>query len=175
MLQTVQKLFYRYYLNQRLKEHSAKHQMVNFNQAKSIGILFDAGKDENIVWIRRYADELEKQKKTVSLLGFVNTNHANEQTAYPCFSRKQTNWYLQPAHHVPNEFIEKKFDILLNAFITESATLEYIATFSNAKFRVGPFFENKLYCADFMINLKESDNLADFMKNAIHYLKLMQV
>lgn len=174
MWQSVQMLFYKYYMKQRLQQHRAQHKAITLQDANSIGILFDATKEENAVWVRRFAAELEKQKKHVNLLGFVNSDNAQEQTAYPSFSRKEINWYLQPAHHIPNDFLEKPFDILINACITELVTLEYIATFSNAKFRIGPFFEDKTHCADFMICLKNSDALPDFLRKTMHYLQMIK-
>lgn len=174
MWQSVQMLFYHYYMKQRLQQHRAQHKTITLQDANSIGILFDATKEENAVWVRRFASELEKQKKHVNLLGFINSANAQEQTAYPSFSRKEVTWYLQPAHHIPNDFLEKPFDILINACITELATLEYIATFSNAKFRIAPYFENKTHCADLFICLKNTDALPDFLRKTLHYLQMIK-
>lgn len=173
MWQSIQLFFYRYFMQKRLKEHQVTHEVVNLHQAKEVGILFDATNEQNVIWVRRLMEDLEKSKKKVSILGFINSSHANEQTAYPCFSRKETNWYMQPVHFMPNDFSEKKFDILINAFIQPTETLEYISTFSNARFRVGCFADDKTHCYDLMINLKDTDTLPEFIQKALHYLQII--
>jgi len=173
MWQSIQLFFYRYFMQKRLKAHHVTHEVVNLHQANEVGILFDATNEQNIIWIRRLTEALEKRKKKVSILGFVNSKHPNEQIAYPCFSLKDTNWYLHPVQYMPVYFCEKKFDILINAFVHPVETLEYISTFSNARFRVGCFADDKTHCYDLMINLKESDSLSEFLNNTLHYLQII--
>ncbi|HRK27958.1 MAG TPA: hypothetical protein PK239_11820 [Chitinophagales bacterium] len=173
MWQSVQQFFFRYYFQNKLKEYHFMHEVVNLAQAKEIGILFDATNEQNAVWIRRFADELEKQKKRVSLLGFINSSNATEQTAYPTFSKKQTNWYLQPNHYIPADFMERPFDILIGAYLQPVETLEYMTAFSKARFRVGCYTQQQTPCYDLFIQLKETDQLPDFLKKALHYLQII--
>jgi len=173
MLNRLQQFFYSHHLKNRLKRHGVRHQVVNFQRAKYIGIVFDGTDEQNIVTVHNYVHKLKKRELKVSMLGFVDASNMTENMSYMAFSRKEINWYHKPSHHKPVEFTGKEFDILINAHTQESAPLEYIATFSNAKFRVGPYLEDdKAHCFDFMIRTK-SDDLEDFLEEVDHYLEIL--
>ncbi len=173
MLQKLQDFFYAQHLQSRLKKHIVRHQVVNFQRAKFIGILFDGTDEYNVTAVVNYVHKLKKRKLKVSMLGFVDAKRMTENMSYMAFSRKEINWYKKPTHHMPVEFTGKEFDILINAHTMESAPLEYIATFSNAKFRVGPYLEdNKTHCFDFMIRTS-NDDLTDFLEEVDHYLEIL--
>lgn len=173
MLQKLQDFFYAQHLQSRLKKHGVRHQVVNFQRARFIGILFDGTDEYNVTAVVNYVHKLKKRKLKVNMLGFVDAKQMTENMSFMAFSRKEINWYKKPTHHMPVEFTGKEFDILINAHTAESAPLEYIATFSNAKFRVGPYLEdNKTHCFDFMIRTSNED-LADFLEEVDHYLEIL--
>ncbi len=173
MLNKLQKFFYFYHLKSRLKKHGVRHQVVNFQKAKYVGVVFDGTDEYDVTTVLNYVHKLKKRNLKVNMLGFVDAKTMTENMSYMAFSRKEVNWYHKPSHHMPLEFTGKEFDILINAHTSESAPLEYIATFSNAKFRVGPYLEDdKTYCFDFMIRTK-SDDLADFLEEVDHYLEIL--
>ena len=173
MLNRLQQFFYSHHLKKRLKRHGVRHQVVNFQRATYIGIVFDATDEQNVVIVHDYVHKLKKRKLKVSMLGFVDASKMSENMSYMAFSRKEINWYRKPSHHMPVEFTGKEFDILINAHTIASAPLEYIATFSNARFRVGPYLEDdKTHCFDFMIRTS-SDDLADFLEEVDYYLEIL--
>lgn len=173
MFNKLKKFFYFQHLKNRLKKHAVNHQVVNFQRAKYIGIAFDGTDEHDVTTVLNYVHKLKKRKLKVNMLGYVDAKTMTENMSYMAFSRKEINWYEKPSHHMPLEFTGKEFDILINAHMTESAPLEYIATFSNAKFRVGPYLEDeKTYCFDFMIRTK-SDDLEDFLEEVDHYLEIL--
>lgn len=173
MLNKLQKFFYSYHLKKRLKKHGVRHQVVNFQKAEYVGIVFDGTDEHEVTTVLNYVHKLKKRNLKVNMLGFVDAKTMSENMSYMAFSRKEVNWFYKPTHHMPLEFTGKEFDILINAHTIESPTLEYIATFSNAKFRVGPYLEDdKTYCFDFMIRTK-NDELADFLEEVDHYLEIL--
>ncbi len=171
MLQNLRLSLYQQHLTEQLRKHHVDHKILSFQQAKHIGILFDGTDESHIPTINQYVELLEKGGKNVSLLCFIDAVRAMESLAFPTFSRKETNWYFQPTSHEALTFVDKKFDVLINAFLQESLVLEYISTFSKAQFRVGPYLKDKQHCFDFMINIGQG-SLDDFMKNTLHYLKM---
>ncbi|MGB0839641.1 MAG: DUF6913 domain-containing protein [Chitinophagales bacterium] len=172
MFENIQRFFYDYKLKKRLKEHKVKHQVVNLKQAKTVGILFDCNNETHVEAVQKYVRTLEKQKKQVTLLAYVEKQLATETFEFPVFSKKDLTWYWQPKPEAVSEFVQQPFDILINAFLAPSAFFEYIAIFSKAKFRVGPYLENRVHCFDLMINGTE-DNLPSFFKKVDHYLEII--
>ncbi|TSA49937.1 MAG: hypothetical protein D4R43_03060 [Sphingobacteriales bacterium] len=72
-----------------------------------------------------------------------------------------------------DEFIDRKFDILINVSIKENLPLEYIAALSQASYRVGLYDPNKLYCNDLMIDLKGNKTLQKYIDQVKHYLHIL--
>lgn len=171
MLQRLRLFMYNYLVKKRLKTHKVVHEIKNLKNATTIGILFNGTNEDVMPIINSYVKVLEQQKKKVTTLGFIDTNHPIDALNVNTFARKQVNWLFIPNHPVPLDFLEKPFDILINIFLEESATLEYISTFSKAKFRVGPYFSGKNNCFDFMLN--GGDSIASFIQQIHHYLEII--
>ncbi len=172
MFQEIRLFFYKYFLQKELKKHQAKHEFVGLGQAMRIGILFDSTDEQNIPIIFEYSKQLEKKmKKRVKVLGFIDANQGeNLSLNYDTFSRRHTSWYFRPKKEHIKPFITERFDILINAYLHDSPALEYISTFSNATFRVGPYNANKTYCFDMMITT-EGESLEEFINKVHHFLE----
>ncbi|MGB1205661.1 MAG: DUF6913 domain-containing protein [Chitinophagales bacterium] len=171
MFQQIRLAIYNYLLQSQLKKQQQKHEFVSFSDAKKIGVLFDITEEENIPIISQYVQQLEKQQKKVKLLGFVDASAANESLMFSSFSRKNTNFFFVPKGNIVETFMEQHFDILICAFLTDSPSLEYISTLSEAKFRVGPHLANKEYCFDLMMN-HDNDSIKDFLDKLHPYLNM---
>ena len=57
-----------------LKHNNRQREVHNFHSAKSIGILYDATKIDDMMMVSQFANELFQSKKDVKALGFVNKN-----------------------------------------------------------------------------------------------------
>mgnify|MGYP006255504345 FL=1 len=171
MFQQFRLAIYHYILKSQLKKHHQKHEFVSFEMAKKIGILFDITEEEHIPIINKYVAKLERQQKKVKLLGFVDASAANENLMFPSFSRRETNLFFVPKGDAVQTFIEQPFDILICIFLSDSPSLEYISTFSKARFRVGKHLEAKEHCFDLMMN-HENDSVKDFLDKLHPYLNM---
>ncbi len=172
MLHKIKYFFYRYHLNKRLKTHQAIHEFGNLNDAETIGILFDCTDVNIITAVGVLVRKLEKHQKQVTLLGYVEVGQDVSEMMFPTFDSKATNWYFLPNSEELKAFADNNFDILISLFLADIPTLEYMSTFSNASFRVGPHLPSKQYCFDFMVN-NNTDSLNDFVKNIYHYLQMI--
>jgi len=164
---------YQYYLRKQLKEQVIEHEVVAFDKARNIGVLFDITDKSQLTSVNQFVHQLERANKKVHLLGFASNDESTDDLLFPCFSQKETSWFYQPKGEQPIAFMEKPFDILVCTFFEESAVLEYMAALSKARFRVGPYFENKQHCFDFMVN-HDNDSLKDFFKHVYHYLTILK-
>ncbi len=171
MFNFIRTYLFNYFLQNRLEEHQVAHNFVNLSDSERIGILFDSTDADNIPIIINYVKKLEKARKQVKLLGFIDSNRAaTDNLNYDTFSRRNINWYSKPVNGKTEHFIDYKFDILINASLGDIPPLEYITTFSQARFRVGPYYADKTHCYDLMINPTD-DSLESYIKEVHHFLE----
>lgn len=146
----------------------------SFDDAQLIGIIFNATNEQNIETVRAYAKQLKQWNKDVHVLAFIDKSKVEElANKYPeiiFISKNEVNWYLKPKKFSTSRFIKNNYDILLNLYIDECIPLQYVSAFSDAKFRVGCFQKNNLYCNDFLIDLKEDNNLPTLLDQIDNYL-----
>lgn len=148
---------------------------ISFADAKSVGIIFNGSKEENIKTVQEYASKLKMWGKQINMLAFSdNATTAEElKTKYPdidFITQKEVTWYLKPKKFSSARFIKNNYDILLNLYIDECIPLQYVSAFSDAKFRVGSYQNNNLYCNDFLIDLKEDRTLPTLLNQIDNYL-----
>ncbi|MFK7936368.1 MAG: hypothetical protein AB8G22_22830 [Saprospiraceae bacterium] len=163
------------YFHQRALKHAkqqlrVKHNSMNLQQAKHIGILFNATTLEQRKLVLQYVSKLEKQGKKVTLLGFLDQPKSLENLTFPHYSKQEINWKLEPHSTEVVEFIQKKFDILLVLDTLSNLQFEYISTLSKATFRVGPFTGN-IDAYDLMIDTNQTSSLTVFIQQIEQYLQ----
>lgn len=164
---------HQYFLEKELTGHGVKHQSVNFENAKTIGILFEAGKLEDRTTVLSFAKKLKAQGKKVKLMAFLKSQPKNQNFVFEHFNKKDLDWTWRPKNDRIDSFIKKPFDILINLSTSKHPALDYIAAFSHAKFRVGPFTE-KTYCYELMLETGENKDLNSYITQITFFLTKMK-
>ncbi|RMG80120.1 MAG: hypothetical protein D6714_15240, partial [Bacteroidetes bacterium] len=162
-----------YFLQKELSKHRVNHQSVDFENAETIGLLFDATQLSERETILRFAEKLKKQGKKVTLLGFVDDKVGHDGFPFSYFDKSQLDWALRPKSEAVRRFIETPFDILLNLCPAALPGLDYIAALSHAKFRVGPATE-KIFCYELMVETAPSNNLQSFIDQVVSFITKMR-
>jgi hypothetical protein len=162
-----------YFLKKEMKFHHVNRKVMNLYDAKEIGILFDASDTDRRTVITSFVESLRKDRKKASMLGFYNFPKPAINLNFPYFNRKNINWHYEPHGSLVEEFIAKKFDILINAYIDENLPLEYVSTMSQATFRIGHYDEGKTYAYDFMVDMKGQRDLNKLMEQFRYYLEMV--
>lgn len=173
VLNGLQKRLHNYSLGKKLKNSESGHGAVNFSQAKKIGVLFISGNKPPTV-ISNFAKALEKENKEVTLLGFLPKAVKNKQPHpdFPFFTKSDLNFFLQPKKPEAVDFQNRDFDILINAYEEDALPLEFISSLSKARFRIGPYKDQKTHYCDFMLHTeKNQSNLQQTLEQLLHYLK----
>ncbi|MBA2407263.1 MAG: hypothetical protein H0V65_04635 [Chitinophagales bacterium] len=148
-----------YLLKKELKFHHVDRKVVKYYDARDIGILFDASDVDRTAIVSSFADSLRRENKKISLLGYYNFPKAPINFNFPYFNKKDINWHYEPQGNLVEEFISKKFDILVNAYIDENLPLEYVSAMSRAGFRIGHYDKKKIHSYDFMIDMRGREDL----------------
>lgn len=167
-----------YLFNREWRNHVRKPHTVAFDDAKSIGIIYDATDNDDYELVKNYVKELRDQKKEVLALGFVNQdelpNMRFSKLGLDFFTRKNLNWYFKPSHPMVSKFIDGDFDILIFLNVENMLPLKYVAAATKARFKIGKYdSKNSRYC-DFMIKTEEHIPLKQFINLVNQYLKIFR-
>lgn len=166
----IRNYFYKRTLNERLKSLSVKHDIINMNDAKTIGIVYDSTNPDNDTVIATFAEKLRGQGKQVEILGFVNDKKIDTKPGVTIFNKKSLSWTLVPQDENVEKFANQKFDLLLGGFTGPNLPLEFIACISKASWRVGAYTENKTECYDMMVNVSGKTDLPYLLEQTTYFL-----
>jgi len=162
--------FYKRNLAERVKNLHVKHNIINLNDAKTIGIVYDSTNPANDIVIADFAQQLRGQNKEVEILGFVNDKKIDSKSGVTVFNKKNLSWTLAPEDERVNKFADKPFDLLLGCFIGPNLPLEFITCISKARWRVGAYVESKTDCYDMMVNVSDKTDLSYLLQQTTYFL-----
>jgi hypothetical protein len=173
IIDRIKNSLYQSVLKQRGSKRPART-IINLNDAKSIGIIYDSTDPDHDITITKCAEMLRNKGKTVEIIAFINDKKIDHKGDITIFNPKVVNWYGIPLDERVNSFCHKPFDLLICAILSESKPLEYIAYLSEAKYRIGPFDEKKTHCYDLMIEMGNKTDLTYLLLQMIHFLENIQ-
>ncbi|MBS4014626.1 MAG: hypothetical protein KGZ97_12870 [Bacteroidetes bacterium] len=164
--------------NRQRKKIIRNKTIVNYYDAVSIGIIYDASKEQDYVFITQAVKELQKDQKKVKTLGFIRQKkmpaYGFPKLTFEFCTKKDFSWNFKPKKQEIKEFIEYPFDILIDLTARDIYQFKYIVGLSKSNFIVGPFDEkwNKFY--DLMIKVNDDCSIEEFLKHCYHYLKMLK-
>ena len=162
-----------------MKRTIRKPEIVNFEEASKIGILYDATDERDSDSIKNYIKNVRSvYKKDILAMGYVDKKltHKSQyaQFGLDFFTRKDLNYRMIPVNPVVKNFINEKFDILINLNSGKCFPLRYISAMSKAKFRVGRYSSTNTIYFDLMVNLEGDPPIRTVMNEIEHFLRLIK-
>lgn len=150
-----------------------KHEFVNFAGTYRIGILAEYSAPESQEVVNTYKKHLEKLGYDCEVLLFVD-NPEKENTIY---LQKFTPDDLDSRTGLPHSprtdrFIVKRYDLLLNIYLSECQPLQYVSHMSYARCRVAPYLDSFTKCADLLIPMDSLLQLETLISNINNTLNL---
>ncbi len=148
----------------------------NFNDIKTVGILFDATNPEDFEIVKRYVTYLREYRKKVKVIGFFSTRAVPALTysklEYDFFSHKELNWIGKPSSIIIKNFIDEEYELLIDLNVHDHFSLRYIAALSKATFKVGKYDENEeIY--DMMIDSDNTKKVKYFLRQVDTYITML--
>lgn len=159
-----------HFLAKQLSQMRRNQQPVTFEEAQSIGLLFDATELDNRNFVQAYAEQLKKKGKKVKLLAFLNETKQQNQFTFAHFSRKEIDWLMRPKGDAVETFVKTPFDYLINLYESGKKPLEYISILSQAHLKVGTY-PIKHGGFDLVIEMQEEHQLSHFVKQLDYFFK----
>ena len=168
-----------YFLKQELKSvhRERKPNKFNFNEVKTVGILFDATNTEDFEIVKRYVVYLREYKKKVKAIGFFSTKDTPALTysklEYDFLSTKELNWMGKPSSAIIKNFIEEEYDLLIDLNVHDHFPLRYISALSKAIFKVGKYNEKDVEIYDMMIDADNTKTVKYFLRQVDTYITML--
>jgi len=137
----------------------------------TVGILFDEtyfhDKEAILAALQSQGIALEK----IDILVFKNRIRKQDVFDYPVFSHKDLSWQATFKSSQVKDFIDKRFDLLIDYYDVEKSALMVVSNLSKAKFKVGFASVNKKL-HHFMIDT-HAENHEVFLSELFKYLKIL--
>ncbi len=157
-------------LERKLRDRIRTITVCNINDAKKIGIIFNATHLISFEIIRNFVKELSQKKISVTALGYVNSkkliDHYLYRKGFNFFTKSNLNWFDKPVTDTVEEFINVPFDILINLCLEEYYPIQYVVALSISTFKVGKYFDEPNYL-DLMIDIEKEKKVMKDIKSEV--------
>jgi len=150
-------------LHSQLAGQKRQMKACNLDDARHIGIVYDATEPDSFGIIRDLGKQLLGKAEKVDILGFVNSKKLEDQYLYrkglDIISLNDLNWYNKPVSTVAEKFMKEPYDLLLNLSLVDHFPIRYIVSLSTAAFKAGRYTPSD-ESLDFMIDIdREQDKM----------------
>ena len=168
------------YFLSRKKENDREVNTRNFENSKSIALLFNAKSESDFILVKQYRMHLQAEYgiKKVEALGWINEKVMPDftvtQRGFTFINETQTNWHLEPQGADYNSFVSTPFDILIDLSFEEIISLRFALIQSNAQMKVGRYHEKDYQLYDMTLNLPENTLLDEYLRQVDKYLNLIK-
>jgi hypothetical protein len=150
----------------------------NFSKVKTIGIVWDASKTEEFPVLSMFHQKMHERKIEVKILGYFQGKDLPDMyTAIrylTCLKDQDINFFYIPVSPEATEFINTRFNILIDINFRKLFPIHYISSLSVAGLKVGVVEnepENQPY--DLMIDLQKNSDVNTYLTQVIHYLEMI--
>lgn len=149
-----------------------KRETLNYVDTKYIGILFNIKNESHHQALNDFVHQLEKDGKKVSALAYFEREGSNPYDfKFEFFRKKDISSLGTIKSEQVDNFASMRFDYLYCINIDPFPAFDNILLHSQAKCRIGKFFENKINYFDFMLHLKDEGQEDILIKEMLHYTK----
>jgi hypothetical protein len=134
-------------------------------QIKTVGILFNGPEERYYPQIEAFAKALGSDRQ-VDFLAYIPVSQKKlgvRNMPYTFFLNNLVNWFGIPSGLKIDQFMNKRFDLLLYLCDEPMPTLEYMMALSKSKCRMGRYTAGKEYCYDLMVNVPETATVPELI------------
>jgi len=165
-------------LRKKMEKIKRKKFMGNINDAKSIGLVWDAANPDDFASLTQFHQKMAERNIEVSILGYFPGKYLPDKLTairyLKCLKREDINFTYRPVSREADTFINTPFDILIDINFKDVFPLRYISYLSLAGFKVGIFDtrdEDRPY--DLMIEFKQNTDINNYLIQVIYYLEMI--
>ncbi|VBB48588.1 conserved hypothetical protein [uncultured Paludibacter sp.] len=151
-----------YIYKQRLKKFLAETQrekrFVNYDNAKSIIILFESDFMEKNRFVKRVIEQFKAEGKKVSAWGYLNKKEVASAILpdFRILNKKTCDWTERPQSDFLRELAENEYDLLIDLTVNEFLPLKYVLLYAKAACKTG-IYKNDDDLLDFKLQIPENE------------------
>ncbi|HTA63526.1 MAG TPA: hypothetical protein VK835_13765 [Bacteroidia bacterium] len=150
-------------------------EFVKLNDAKTIGILFDATNNDTFETVKKFIEQLKAYTKNVHAIGYVDEkitpNYSYIKTDIDLFNKKELKSFYQPQSSYIKTFMEDEKDLLIDINLNRKTPLQFIAASSKAKCKVGIHLPENEPLHDILIATNPQQGLDFYLQQVVKYLE----
>jgi hypothetical protein len=167
-----------YFLKQEMRNRNRQSVGVRLEDAKTIGILFNADGEKAFKLVREFSELLrDGGKRKIKALGFVPkvevASFLQTSQDFDFFSKEELNWYFRPQGEKVSGFTKESFDILIDLRVERFIPFLFLVGLSKAKFKVGRYGAGLEEFYDLMIEVDDKTELEFFITQTKRYLDMI--
>ncbi|MCE5332243.1 MAG: hypothetical protein LLF95_08890 [Bacteroidales bacterium] len=155
MFKKIIRFFFQKRINKHIKEDEREHRFVNYDNARTIMLLFESDYIEKNSEIRRIIQNLNADGKKVMTWGYINKKEVATAILpdFRILHQKDTDLLQKPHESFMRELGEARFDLLIDLSVNEVIPLQYLTLYANAACKVG-IKKNDFQIYDFLIDME---------------------
>lgn len=155
-------------LSSKLETLSRNKKVFNLDLAQTAGILWEV---EHEASFRQIEKELRNWGVKATGLCYCSSKKAVLPQGVNGFTRKQASWWLEiPKAKAADDFIQQKFDILIDLTGQKSFPIVFVTALSDAAFKIGYAGASTNYF-DWNIEFAEKPEARQLAEQILYYLK----
>ncbi len=152
-----------YIFKKRIKKHlaesSREKRFVNYDNAKSVILLFESDYTERNPFIKRVMEQFKAEGKKVCAWGFLDKKEVTSPILpdYRILNKKMCDWTGRPKESFLRELAENEYDLLIDLTVSRFLPMQYITLYANASCKAG-VQKNEDNLLDFQLQLPERES-----------------
>jgi hypothetical protein len=169
MIDQIKTFFFNYRLKQNSVNIISPNLIQNFNQMRSIGILFDASSQnitQDIIEFKKKFKDLDKQ---IDIYGYTKQDQIVAESYL--MSKKDLNWYGYPIKNSAFAFADKSFDVLISVFPESNSPLLSVLSLTKSKLRIGIDSIKNITLLDIVVQVDHPNNQMKSLEIIFNFLK----
>ena len=179
MFTSLRKKIGNYLLDKRAKEAAKKRkpQVTNFGAAKTAGVLFTLGNDEEFKTIKTFLNFLIDKDINVVALGYYPGKVIPEpyllRKGFNFYCQEDLNWTYLPKNSNVDKFIEPSLDLFVDLTLEQHLPTSYVARLSKSTFKVGAKNANE-NAYDLFFDIEKDRSIENLIQQITHYVGSFQ-
>ena len=168
----------RFILKNKLKNRKRRKQVVNLDEAKTIGIVYLVSSERTFKIVKELIKTLSGPRRQVLTIGYVDRkeipSYCVAANSGYYFNKNELNWLGMPKNDYLNKFIDQEMDILIDLSRDDNFVVDYLTSLSKAKFKIGQFNDDQQNRFDFMLKAKKEISFESFIDQILHYSMILK-
>jgi hypothetical protein len=174
MFKSLSRKYVHYLISRQLAQREKNASRISLYKAQTIGIITALEDIESFNEVIRLKKELESQHKKVTVLGYYPFKAAPEfyktQMQADVFSTRDLSLLGVPKSIFSKDFLNTKFDMLIDFSLHTYLPLQYIVAFSDASIKAGRYCKEMVPAYDFLVKKPDGVSTGEFINILMSYL-----